>query len=231
MAKPDLFKELQDTLRTYKNEHNVDLSHNQGATIHGKTYPAMHKLVFLDLTKPGNQSHNKIDLHIPLENGHRVSIRNRYDDHKLIYLQEFPTKYMHGDGNFHHGFHSLYEDSHESIDATADQMGFGILERHNNNPEDFHNIIKRFSKAPSTGFRATTNSHQEDYKLQMNQEELQAAHKALTGKDEVSLFKKLLPPHIIGVWGVDHSTTIHPYTGLYHYNTNTEQLRKVEESS
>lgn len=226
-----MFKELQDTLRTFKNEHNVDLSHNQGATIHGKTYPAMHKLVFLDLTEPGRQKHNHPEFHIPLENGHRVKFRHRYDDNKLIYYQEFPTKFMHGDGNFHHVFRSLHEDSHEAMDATHDQMGFGILEHHNNNPEDFHNFIKRFAKAPSTGFRATTNSHQHDYKLQMNQEDLQAAHKALTGKDEVSVFKKLLPPHIIGVWGIDHSTTIHPYTGLYHYNTNTEQLRKVEESS
>ena len=231
MAKPDLFKELQDTLRTYKNEHNVDLSHNQGATIHGKTYPAMHKLVFLDVTKPGRQSNNTIDLHIPLENGHRVRFRNRDDDNKMIYYQEFPTKYMHGDGNFHHGFHSLYEDSHESIDATADQMGFGILERHNNNPEDFHNIIKRFSKAPSTGFTASSRSVPHPYKLQLNQEDLQTAHKALIGKDEISVFKKLLPPHMIGVWGVHHGEPSDPYTGLYHYNINTEQLRKVEESS
>jgi len=226
-----MFKELQETLRMFKNEHNVDLSHNQGATIHGKTYPAMHKLVFLDLTEPGRQKHNHPEFHIPLENGHRVKFRHRYDDNKMIFYQEFPTKFMHGDGNFHHAFYHLHGDTHEVSDATHDQMGFGILEHHNNNPEDFHNLIKRFAKAPSTGFRTTTNSHPQDYQLQMNQEDLQAAHKSLTGKDEVSVFKKLLPPHMIGVWGINYGEPSDPYTGLYHYNTNTEQLRKFEESS
>ena len=226
MAAPDLFKELHETLRMFKNEHNVDLSHNQGATILGKTYPAMHKLVFLDLPSRPN---NHVEFHIPLENGHRVKFRNRYDDNKITFYQEFPTKFMHGDGNFHHSFYHLHGDSHEVSDATHDQMGFGILEHHNNNPEDFHNLIKRFAKAPSTGFRTTTNSHPQDYQLQMNQEDLQAARKALTGKDEISVFKKFVPPHMIGVWGVNRGEPSDPYSGLYHYNINTEQLRKFEE--
>lgn len=232
MANHDTFKELQDTLRMYKNEHNVDLLHNQGVTIHGKTYPGMHKIVSMFQgtgydNQPLSYLNHTIDFHIPLENGHRIKVSNRYDDGKLQFFQEFPTKYMHGDGNFHHTFHRVQQGSHELLDATHDQMGHGVLADYNNDPEEFHNLLKRFAKAPSTGFRATTNSNPTSYKVQMYTEDLQAAHKSLAGKDEVSLFKQKLSPHIIGVFSGPKPGVREDYSRAL-YNINTEQLTKID---
>lgn len=54
------------------------MAHPQGAMIHGKLYPAISKIVHMEMDED-KVRHFVRSFAIPLENGHRVDVRKRYD--------------------------------------------------------------------------------------------------------------------------------------------------------
>ena len=88
----DLFTGLQQSLRDFKNNHGMDMSHPNGSIIYGKPYPAINKSVWIDTTTKNNKNTFQYRFDIPLEmdivylfqNAQLMTIHQ--PSHKYIYL-------------------------------------------------------------------------------------------------------------------------------------------------
>lgn len=161
----DLFTNFQQSLRDLKNNHDIDITHPNGAIIYGKPYPAVSKRVYLD-SQPstGPNKHNLLyRFSIPLENGHRVSVSK----HTLLDLSplivskmEVPHKFIFGQPDGTDVTSYAYRYAHKGATFESDSQdhlkesmaGVSPSYKHNDNPDDmFHDYVKSVFRLPRFG--------------------------------------------------------------------------------
>lgn len=160
----DLFTNFQQSLRDLKNNHDIDITHPNGAIIYGKPYPAVSKTVWLD-SQPstGPNKHNVYyRFSIPLENGLRVSVSKRTENNVplIVSKMEVPHKFIFGQRDGTDITSYAYRYAHKGATSESDSQdhlkesmaGVSPSYKHNDNPDDmFHDYMKSVFRLPRFG--------------------------------------------------------------------------------
>lgn len=227
----ELFSRLQQGLRDFKNNHDIDMSHPNGSIIYGKPYPAINKVIWMNTNtfdaskKPSNYFHYGFD--IPLENGHRVSVVKHNREGMAIQSKiKIPTTYLfkQPDGK------NLTSNAHRIMHINGNDKGIpehlkepmaGVNHDHSHENNDmFHDYVKSVSRLPRFG---TVVYHSSKASFQ--------SHRAMTNDELNEHFQNTRNnlrqeeyPHNIHVY-LEEEKRIRQYD----YDIKTEQLTTDEE--
>ncbi len=230
----ELFSSLQQGLRDFKNNHDIDMSHPNGSVVYGKPYPSTHKTVWMNVNHAKNSSNSfSYQFIIPLENGHRVhTIKHDREGMAIRSRIEIPTKYMfrqpNGENYISNTYRTMQINGNESgIPEHHKELMAGVNDIHlHENKDMFHDYLKSVSRLPRFG---TTEQHNE-----LNRRDSKPtfeSHRAMTDDELHEHFKNT------NLREAEHPHNIHLYVNddndrrilQYDYNTKTEQLTTDEE--
>lgn len=227
----DHFLHFQKILRDVKEQHNIDLTSPNGATIGDKKYPATHKNVYLGPDADHSSGDYDVDFNIPFENGTQLNVTANKSGFMSSQLH-VPTIHLHGDGRktyrhgpaLHIGEDSFYN-NHKSIWDYTPMV-------------DVHKVINKYSTLP----------HQGTYDWDYSQEG-GAAFKRVRPNAEAGMFGLAdIEDHALNPEELQEHNNNHKFnpvrgplhiraafwrpesgrTNLYRYNTQTEQLHTID---
>ena len=236
----EFFERLQNQLRNTKEALGVDLANPHGVSIHGKTYPAHNKILYLVGGKDTYMGKDRVggdyQLTVPLENGTRAELsgaaigdwkenkekgisrdntafHNAYAHHKApaITLSNGKREYT----------HTLYKDNDPNIDTHHSvewQNNTGA--KYDLSVEDVHNTLKKWSQKPYRGsFHIDTGG--DVHTTDMSQEELQEHRQQFSHSPHWNEGKGPVHSNLLTVVPLfkENNKTYHVY------DVNTEQLR------
>jgi len=230
----ELFTSLQQGLRDFKNNHDIDMSHPNGAIVYGKPYPAVKKLVWMSPNHPKNNStHFYHEFQIPLENGHRVSVATsrsweNENTNQIRSVILIPTKQMFRQPDnknlISYKYTAMFKNNTElGIPEHLKEHMKGIDAVHvHENSDMFHDYVKSISRLPRFGtaeqyIRNGTKSTFQNERA-MTDDELNEHFKNTSLEQEEH-------PHNIHIYHDDYNDN---KIRQHDYNIKTEQLTTDE---
>lgn len=234
----ETFKQLQESLRSYKSKYDIDLTSPRGVFIGGKMYPAIHK--HLEISMKGRESPEDLPsahFDIPFENGLRAQMQvYDIDEDKGIsrvnaYLN-VPYTYQDIVSGPQHSF--VFPNVFKEGKQKQDDIHVNVSNLSGVEMDKLHRKLKDWSETPRFGIVLPTDVRTNLTSPYSTERYIQAYvqnQKNATNMSEQDLsnhLKNYVPrenyePHNITVYEMGYDRGY-----KHHYNVVTEQLKKVD---